>query len=35
MALKSLERSMLVIAGITPLPDPSLQKLFGKDFTGS
>jgi hypothetical protein len=26
---------MLVIAGTTPLPGPSLQKLFGKDFTGS
>jgi hypothetical protein len=26
---------MLAIAGIMPLPVPSLQKLFGKDFTGS
>jgi hypothetical protein len=29
MALKSSERSMQGIAGITPLPDPSLPKLSG------
>ncbi|KAK1652094.1 hypothetical protein QYE76_069899 [Lolium multiflorum] len=35
MALKSSERSMQGIAGITPLPGPSLPKLSGLDFTGS